>query len=300
MASREERVKLSERGAWVSIIVYIILALVKAGSGLIFNSAALLADGLNNFTDTISSIAVLIGLKTARKPADDYHPYGHWKAEPIASLVTSFIMLFLGLQLLISAITSLIRQEVNQPPSNLAAIISLLAMLVLLAVAGYNRKIAIESSSFGLEAVSKDNLNDALTSLATALAIFTSSLNLAWLDQVMAIVIALIILKTGIGVFKQSSFALSDGFDDSLLQAYHDRISQLEEVQAIPQLKARMYGANIYVDCTILVQAQMTVQESHDITEVIEKILYEEFDVMHTDVHVEPHNIQDQFSDEQM
>ena len=44
----------------------------------------------------------------------------------------------------------------------------------------------------------------------------------------------------------------------------------------------------------------MTVQESHDITEVIEKILYEEFDVMHTDVHVEPHNIQDQFSDEQM
>ena len=300
MASREERVKLSERGAWVSIIVYIILALVKAGSGLIFNSAAFLADGLNNFTDTISSIAVLIGLKTARKPADDDHPYGHWKAEPIASLVTSFIMLFLGLQLLISAITSLIRQEVNQPPSNLAAIISLLAMLVLLAVAGYNRKIAIESSSFGLEAVSKDNLNDALTSLATALAIFTSSLNLAWLDQVMAIVIALIILKTGIGVFKQSSFALSDGFDDSLLQAYHDRISQLEEVQAIPQLKARMYGANIYVDCTILVQAQMTVQESHDITEVIEKILYEEFDVMHTDVHVEPHNIQDQFSDEQM
>lgn len=300
MASREERVKLSERGAWVSIIVYIILALVKAGSGLIFNSAALLADGLNNFTDTISSIAVLIGLKTARKPADDDHPYGHWKAEPIASLVTSFIMLFLGLQLLISAITSLIRQEVNQPPSNLAAIISLLAMLVLLAVAGYNRKIAIESSSFGLKAVSKDNLNDALTSLATALAIFTSSLNLAWLDQVMAIVIALIILKTGIGVFKQSSFALSDGFDDSLLQAYHDRISQLEEVQAIPQLKARMYGANIYVDCTILVQAQMTVQESHDITEVIEKILYEEFDVMHTDVHVEPHNIQDQFSDEQM
>ena len=251
MASREERVKLSERGAWVSIIVYIILALVKAGSGLIFNSAALLADGLNNFTDTISSIAVLIGLKTARKPADDDHPYGHWKAEPIASLVTSFIMLFLSLQLLISAITSLIRQEVNQPPSNLAAIISLLAMLVLLAVAGYNRKIAIESSSFGLEAVSKDNLNDALTSLATALAIFTSSLNLAWLLQEMAIVIALIILKTGIGVFKQSSFALSDGFDDSLLQAYHDRISQLEEVQAIPQLKARMYGANIYVDCTI-------------------------------------------------
>lgn len=300
MASHEERMNLSERGTWVSIIVYIVLAAAKLLAGLLLHSASLTADGINNFTDIISSVTVLVGLKTARKPADQNHPYGHWKAEAIASLVTSFIMLFLGLQLFITTVTTLISNTSTSSPDAMAAIVSLISMVVMFVVSRYNHSLAQKSKSHGLKAVAKDNFVDGLTSLATAVAIITASIGMAWVDHLMALIIAIIIFKTGMDIFKESTFSLSDGFDDEVLPQYKQRLLQIKEIHDIPQLKARMYGANIYVDVTILVDGNMTVRKSHEITVAIEMILYHEFDVQYTDVHVEPHDIESQFSKEQM
>jgi cation diffusion facilitator family transporter len=96
-----------ERGAIISIIAYICLSSLKLSVGFIANSEALKADGLNNFTDIIASIAVLIGLKLSQRPADDDHPYGHWKAETVASMVASFIMIAVGIQVTYEAISSI-------------------------------------------------------------------------------------------------------------------------------------------------------------------------------------------------
>ena len=79
------------------------------------DSEALKADGLNNATDIISSLAVLIGLKLSQKPADLDHPYGHWKAETVASLVASFIMMAVGIQVLYTAVTSVFSGEHTSP-----------------------------------------------------------------------------------------------------------------------------------------------------------------------------------------
>lgn len=300
MESHEERVKLSERGTWVSIVTYIILASSKLITGLMLGSTSLTADGVNNFTDVISSVTVLVGLKTARKPADSNHHYGHWKAEPIASLVTSFIMVFLGLQLLINTLSDLITKATTPTPSPTAAIVALISMVVMFIVSRYNHNLAQKSKSQGLKAVAKDNFVDGLTSLATAVAILTASIGMPWIDDVMALIIAVIIIKTGVEIFAENTFQLSDGFDEAVLAEYKERLIQLEEIYDIPQLKARTYGANIYVDITILVNANMSVRKSHEITEAVEMILYHEFDVQYTDVHVEPHDIQNQFSKEQM
>jgi len=75
MEERYNGLKLAERGARVSIIAYIILSVLKLGVGYISGSKALTADGLNNTTDIVSSLAVLIGLIISRKPADDDHTY---------------------------------------------------------------------------------------------------------------------------------------------------------------------------------------------------------------------------------
>lgn len=73
-----------------------------------------------------------------------------------------------------------------------------------------------------------------------------------------------------------------------LLAQYHSSIIKIEDIQQIVSLKARMYGNNIYVDITIVVNGEMSVQTSHDLTEEVEELLFKQFDVMHTDVHVEP------------
>ena len=99
--------KLGERGAIISIIAYIFLSIIKLVIGYMSDSAALRADGLNNTTDIVASIAVLIGLRLSQKPPDKDHGYGHWKSETIASMVASFIMLAVGIQVLNEAITSM-------------------------------------------------------------------------------------------------------------------------------------------------------------------------------------------------
>jgi len=299
MSIEIDRVRSAERGAKVSISIYIILAVVKITVGLFMRASSLTADGFNNLTDVLSSIAILIGLRTARKPADANHPYGHWKAEPIASLVTSFLMLFVGFQVFISSASRLISGEIV-PPNRLSIIVGLVSAILLFGLYRYNSTLANRVHSTGLRAVSRDNLADSLTSLATAVAIIGASYGIVWLDAFMAVIVSLIICKTGIDVFKESTFSLSDGFKDKYLLEFKEDIEALPQVKEVPSIKARMYGANTYVDVTILVDADMTVQEGHDITETIEKVLYENYDVMHTDVHVEPSNLKDQFNPHQM
>ena len=294
-----QRVKMAEQGAKVSISVYMILALAKFVVGFFLDSSSLSADGLNNLTDVLSSVTILAGLKTARKPADKNHPYGHWKAEPIASLITSFIMLFVGFQIFQNSILRFFQNELVEP-NKLASIVALISSFILFILYRYNLNLAKNVNSDGLKAVARDNLADSLTSLATAMAIIGSSIGWVWLDNMMASVVAVIIIKTGIDVFRESTFSLSDGFKDKHLHSYKIKILTLDKVKEVSSIKARMYGANTYVDVTILVDGKMTVQEGHDITERIEKLLYDEFDVMHTDVHVEPDNLIKQFNRDQM
>ena len=101
--TRYAELKQAERGAILSIVAYIFVSIAKLAIGRLANSEGLWADGLNNATDIVASIAVLIGLRLAQKPADEDHKYGHWKAENVASLVTSLIMLAVGLQVLWSS-----------------------------------------------------------------------------------------------------------------------------------------------------------------------------------------------------
>lgn len=126
---RYENLKLGERGAIISIIAYICLTAIKLVIGTIAGSEALKADGLNNATDIVASIAVLIGLRFAQRPADKDHTYGHWRAETVASLVASFIMMAVGSQVLFEAFTSVFEGK-HESPDLLAAYTGIFAQLL--------------------------------------------------------------------------------------------------------------------------------------------------------------------------
>ncbi len=105
------QLKQSEKGAWLSIATFLSLAAIKLTIGITFHSEALRADGLNNTTDVFAAIAILVGLKIAQKPPDSDHPYGHFRAETIASLIASFIIFAVGLQVLIEGMRSIFFAE---------------------------------------------------------------------------------------------------------------------------------------------------------------------------------------------
>ena len=128
-----------------------------------------------------------------------------------------------------------------------------------------------------------------MTSFLTALAVLFASLGLHWLDNIMAFVVGLLIVRTAYEVFFESAFQLTDGFDQTELDKYIPVILRHPEVKDIREIKARRYGSNIYIDLTVCMDEALTVFKSHQVTEFIEKELYNEFAISFIDIHVEPY-----------
>jgi cation diffusion facilitator family transporter len=282
------KLKMGERGAYISIIAYILLSILKLIIGYISDSEALKADGLNNSTDIIASVAVLIGLKLSQKPPDQNHGYGHWKSETIASMVASFIMVAVGLQVVIDAITSIFQGD-KETPDILAAYVGIFSALVMYLVYQYNRKLALKINSNAVMAAAKDNLSDAWVSIGTAIGILGSQLNLPWLDTMTAILVGLLICKTAWDIFVETSHNLSDGFDEDKIKQYRDIIRKVDGVKGIKGIKGRNYGNNEVLDVIILVNSTLDIKEAHDISTHVEKVMINDHGVYIVHVHVEPH-----------
>ncbi|WHY15920.1 cation diffusion facilitator family transporter [Peribacillus frigoritolerans] len=279
--------KLGERGAIISIIAYICLSIMKLAIGYISDSAALKADGLNNTTDIIASLAVLIGLRLAQRPPDKDHGYGHWKSETIASMVASFIMFAVGVQVLIDAAASMLKGG-EDSPDIIAGYVGVLSAIAMYFVYRYNKKLAMKINSKAVMAASKDNISDAWVSIGTAIGIFGSQLNMPWLDPLTAIIVGLLICKTAWDIFSQASHELSDGFDENKIHLYKDVITNVDGVKGIKEIKGRNYGNNEVIDVVILVNSTLDIKEAHDIATHVEKVMMKDHGVYDVHVHVEP------------
>lgn len=287
MEEKYNNLKLAERGARISIIAYIALSFLKLGVGYLSNSKALTADGLNNTTDIVASLAVLIGLKIARKPADENHLYGHFRAETIASLIASLIMIAVGIDVLYNAAHAIIFFKA-QAPDLIAALVGVICAIAIYIVYRHNKKIAIQINSSGLMAAAKDNLSDAWVSTGTSVGIIASQFGLPWIDPLAAVIVGGLIVKTGWDIFKESSHNLTDGFNKEYLENITQCIKQVSRVKKIKDIRGRIYGNNVFLDIVVIISADLSVVEGHNITEEIEDRLRREFDITEVVVHVEP------------
>jgi cation diffusion facilitator family transporter len=279
--------KKGEKGAWVSIIAYVFCSLLKVGIALWAGSEALLADGLNNMTDVVASAAVLIGLRISRKPPDQDHPYGHFRAETIAALIASFIMLAVGVQVILQAVPNAFARN-TEPPDWLAAWTALFSSIVMLGVYRYNYRLAKQVRSQALMAAAQDNRSDALVSMGTFAGITGAQLQYHWLDPLAAVVVGVIICRTAWGIFREATHRLTDGFDQEKLEVLRSTIADIPGVEDIKEIKARYHGSSVLVDVVIHVDSSLNVLESHMITEQIESRMVAEHNVNSVHIHIEP------------
>jgi cation diffusion facilitator family transporter len=280
-------IKEGERGAWVSIIAYICLSALKLFIGAISSSDALLADGLNNSTDIIASFAVLIGLKISRKPPDRNHRYGHFRAETVAALVASIIMIAVGIQVLFSSVRKFFEPAIATPDL-IAAWTALFCAVVMIFVYRYNLRIAKKINSHAMMAAAQDNRSDAFVSIGAFVGIIGSQFGLPWLDPLTATIVGLIICKTAWDIFRDSSHALTDGFDAQKLEEIKKTITETPGVISLKDLKARVNGNNVLVDVVVHVNSFLNVVESHAITEKIEERMNSKHKIKQVLVHIEP------------
>ncbi|SYX86009.1 cation diffusion facilitator family transporter [Paenibacillus alvei] len=279
--------KQGEKGAWISITAYIALSAFKLAIGLFYQSKALQADGWNNLTDIVASLAVLIGLRISQKPPDHDHPYGHLRAETIAALIASFIMATVGIQVIISTVQSLFHGE-STTPNPLTGWVALGCAIVMYAVYVYNKRLAERIRNQALMAAAQDNRSDAFVSIGAAVGIFGAQLGISWLDPLAALTVGFIICKTAWDIFREATHTLTDGFDEAQLDRLRKTVESTEGVRKIKEVKARLHGSLVLVDVVVQVDPKLSLIEGHHICDDIEQRMKRKHNITHVHVHVEP------------
>lgn len=278
--------KLAQRGAYLSIITYIILSVVKYYFGVEYDSAAVRADALNNMTDIFASVAVLIGLKISIKPPDDNHPYGHLKSENIASLVVSFIIIFVGVQVLFENLPAIFSPVVSTPDP-IVIYISVASGLIMLAVFLINSKLAVKTNSSSLKSAAMDNMSDSMISFGTAAGLILTQLGLPVADVIIASILGVLIMYTGFKILKGAVFALSDGYNDADLIEHKEDVLEVPGVLDVKSIKGRYHGSSIFLDVTIIVDPEISITEAHHICDQVEEHMHDK-GIMSLYVHPEP------------
>lgn len=278
---------LTDLGSYVSIVIYLLTAIAKLIFATLFNSAALMADGLNSASDVVSTLIILIGGKLSRRPGDEHHRYGHKRIEQIAAMLASFVMFYIGIQAVVSGIQKVISPQL-EAPNMLAAGVAALSAILILGSAYVNFQLYKKTKMMSNKVIAKHNVSDALTAIGAVVAILAAQLNMPWIDPIASLVIAFFILQTAYEIFMEASNQLIDGFDTADLAHFDTLISSIPQVERVQNLRGRTLGDTINVEVTIQVAGDLTVFEGHEIADLVEQILIEQTDVKHVVVHVEP------------
>ena len=160
----------------VGIFCNLFLCIIKIAAGLLTASISITADGLNNLSDTGSSVITLIGFKMAGKPADKDHPFGHGRMEYMSAFIVSVLILLVGAELLKSSASALINGDIAPVYSGYALAVLAVSIAVKLWMYIFNRKLAKKADSGVFRATAQDSLNDMLS---TGVILFSVAISMA-------------------------------------------------------------------------------------------------------------------------
>ena len=284
-------VEQGTKSTLLGISVNLALGLAKCSAGLLGNSFALVADGLESITDVLSGLVVYFGLKIAVKPPDKDHPYGHGKAEPIASVVVSLALMVAAAVIIYEGIREIIAPHPAPKPYTLVVLAGVLIIKGLLF-----RKVHSVGESIGSLAVKSDawhHKSDALTSAFAFVGISIAILGgPGWeaADGWAALCAALVILYNSWKQLRPAVQELGDVAPDRTMEAQVREIAaHVPGVLGLDKCLLRKMGFTFYVDLHIIVKGDMTVREGHRLSHRVEdEILKALPQVAEVLVHVEP------------
>jgi cation diffusion facilitator family transporter len=272
------REKEARKSSIVGIILNSFLGILKVSIGFFTNSLAILADGIDSVTDIITSFLTLIASKIANKPADESHPYGHERIEPIITKILSIVILFAGYQVLYNALSRLFSEQVTIEQPFLIFVVSIISVLIKLFLYFYKKNIGKKINSSSVIADAMNMRNDVFTSTSVAVGILIFYLTgITWIDSVIAIFVSIIIFKVGIEMFLETSNELMDGSKE-LGEIYKIIIEAAENFNCIKnphKIRVRKSGYVYFVDLHIELDPNMSIKEANQITEKYENKIKE-------------------------
>ncbi len=279
----------SLQGAWLSLILAVVVLVLKTGAYLLSGSVALLSDAAESLVNVAAALGVMISLRVARTPPDYEHPYGHSKAEYLSSAFEGSLISVAALAIVITSGLRLLSPQPLEKPL-VSTAVALAATLLNGGGASYLARLARRTESAALSANARHLWTDVWTSVGVVVAVLLVTLT-GWLS-----LDPLIGLLVGFNIAREGLRVLSDSFSDLLdarLPETEEReiMAALEsrpEVLGYHRLRSRRSGSGRFAEVDIFVDPAMSVGAAHGLVTDLEATLQLSFPGIVTTVHVEP------------
>lgn len=272
----------------LGIILNLLLCAGKLIVGLLTASISVMADAFNNLTDAGSSIITLIGFRLAGQKADDEHPFGHGRAEYLAGLIISLLILLVGVELGKSSVEKILHPEATAFTA-LSAAILIASVCVKLWMYCFNRALGKRLDSAALTAAAADSLADVAATTVVLLGLAAGHLWDLHIDGWLGVAVALFILYSGLRAVKDTmSPLLGQSPDPALVKGIHDTVLSHDGILGLHDLIIHDYGpGRRMVSLHVEIPSDAHIMEAHDAIDHIERELRDTYGIEAV-IHMDP------------
>ena len=282
---KNETKKLSYIEGIGSIIINVILFILKYWVVVMTGSIAIIADAWHTLSDSLTSIVVILGAKISSKPADDNHPFGHGRAESVASIIIGVLLFIVGSNFLFDAIQRLKSKEAAVFTMS-AIVIFILSVIIKEAMAQFSFWAYRKTKSPSLKADGWHHRSDSIASAIILFSIFIGK-NLWWIDGVFGIVVSALIIYTAIDIIKEAAQPILGKIPE---QDKIDKIIKIAErynLNDIHHIHEHSYGTHFEYTLHVYMSNKNPLYKAHSIINRFREDLRKELNI-ETTVNIEP------------
>lgn len=277
----------------ITLLLNVLVMVLKVAVGFWTGSLSLLADALHSVTDSANNILGLVTNQLASPEPDREHPYGHQKYEAVGALGVAAFLGIACFEILRGAFERLL---VGSDPVRLAPAALWIMLLVLgvnIVVAVYERRVGIRLGSQLLIADAHHTMSDIWITIVVIAGLIGVWRGLGWLDIIMALPVAILVLHSGWIVLSANLPWLVDEMAIAP-EAIHREVMRVPGVLNCHSIASRgLLGRQVFIDMHLIVEPKDVVS-AHDITEHVERQLEETFGPIRVTIHVEPPNYREE------
>lgn len=273
-----QREKKSQMVVNLGLLWNTVLAIGKTLIGIVGHSTALLSDGINSTSDVAYYIVVKIFMKLAGQPADPEHPYGHRQMESIAALTVGSFVITTAIAIFWTAVNNVFDQwkgVADTTGASLGALwMALFTVVSKIFLTVYTRAVGKKTGSLAIRALAFDHRNDVFSAAAASIGIFLARRGHLWVDPLAGALVALLILRTGIGILRQSTDDLMDSVPSHFLdRRIRSILESIPEILSVEEIHAHRFGPYFVINVTIGIDGGMEVHSGDAIATRVEELL---------------------------
>ncbi len=286
----EQQNRVARKVTLIGLVVNIINAVVKVFVGVWANSYALIADGIHSASDMLSDVLVLVASHYGRQRPDKDHPYGHDRYETLATLILGALLIAVAGALVWDSTMRLLTPRELETPGAIALVVALASIVSKEWIYHYTLRIARQINSRLLEGNAWHHRTDSLSSIVVFVAVGGALLGIAWLDQVAAVVVALMVARIGFTLIWDSLKELVDtALPQDQVECIRATALTIPGVRDVHDLRSRRMANRTLLDIHLQVDPHISVSEGHEVGAWVARLLRNQYDHI-SDVifHIDP------------